>query len=244
VAALAGTRAARRIADRWRLGILPGPGPVLCNVGFFRPRILVSRGVLELLDPRELAAALAHELAHVVRRDNLKRAVAEVLCFAAPVVVWWADSFRLAVSPRSEFLSVLLIGAAAGILTRMVIVPALAYWQERRCDEWAALAVGDRLAVASALVKIAAAKAQLPGSPLLSAAFAFYHAPVSTRVRRLVNGSGRLLLGVDRVTRLTLRLAAVTFFVLATLAIERAESRGLKGHVEIRSCQVGVVVRS
>jgi Zn-dependent protease with chaperone function len=45
------------------------PGPVLFCVGVRRPRLVVSRGALALLDGEELRGALAHELAHLRAGD-------------------------------------------------------------------------------------------------------------------------------------------------------------------------------
>jgi Peptidase family M48 len=55
---------------------LDHPFPLLAVVGIFRPRVLLARSVLQLLDNEELSVAIAHELGHISRRDNLKRVVA------------------------------------------------------------------------------------------------------------------------------------------------------------------------
>jgi Zn-dependent protease with chaperone function len=47
--------------------------PLLALSGLLRPRLLISRGVLRVLSPEELDAALAHEHAHRTSRDNAKR---------------------------------------------------------------------------------------------------------------------------------------------------------------------------
>ena len=90
--------------------------------GVLRPVLVVSRGALDLLDAEELRAALAHELAHLDRRD--------------PALSW------------------LLMGAR-GILffnpVAQVVARALARDAEWSADERAG---GDRLALASALVKL------------------------------------------------------------------------------------------
>lgn len=44
--------------------------------GVLRPRIVVSRGLLEALTPRQLHVVLAHENAHAERHDNLRRVLA------------------------------------------------------------------------------------------------------------------------------------------------------------------------
>ncbi|MFT4744166.1 MAG: Zn-dependent protease with chaperone function [Nitriliruptoraceae bacterium] len=48
-------------------------------VGIRRPMLLVEAGLLHALDPYELEGVLAHELAHIVRRDNLVAAALGVL---------------------------------------------------------------------------------------------------------------------------------------------------------------------
>jgi len=100
-------------------------------VGVLRPSLVVSRGALDLLDAQELRAALAHELAHLDRRD--------------PALSW-------------------LLMLARGILffnpVAQVVARALA-----RDAEWSAdqRAGGDRLALASALVKLhRAGQARVP----------------------------------------------------------------------------------
>ena len=60
---IAGARAAPA------LHFLDARGCALFCAGVLRPALVVSRGALELLDPEELRAALAHELAHLARRD-------------------------------------------------------------------------------------------------------------------------------------------------------------------------------
>ncbi|HEX7289094.1 MAG TPA: M56 family metallopeptidase [Candidatus Angelobacter sp.] len=46
---------------------------LLAVTGIFRPQVFVSREVAEALSQEELSAALAHELAHVRRFDNLQQ---------------------------------------------------------------------------------------------------------------------------------------------------------------------------
>jgi Zn-dependent protease with chaperone function len=55
--------------------ILEVPAPMLALVGVFGSRVLISSGVMSALSAGQLAAALRHEEAHRVSRDNLKRLV-------------------------------------------------------------------------------------------------------------------------------------------------------------------------
>ena len=50
--------------------------PVALTTGFFRPRILVSSWFVDSLDDEELEAVIAHEVAHIRRRDNLINSLA------------------------------------------------------------------------------------------------------------------------------------------------------------------------
>lgn len=84
-------RATRRLARKWRSAAQPldllgrqvtawrHPAyrldhafPVMAVVGAFRPQLFISNAVLEALSDDELAAAVAHEHAHVVTADNLR----------------------------------------------------------------------------------------------------------------------------------------------------------------------------
>lgn len=83
--------------------------PVLLLAGVVRPRLILSRAVREALSAEELDAALRHERAHAVSRDNLKRLlmVAAIAPGAAPIERVWrriaeraADDAAVAGSPE------------------------------------------------------------------------------------------------------------------------------------------------
>ena len=100
-------------------------GPLV--LGHLRPAILLPLGAVAGLSPALLEALLAHELAHIVRRDyllNLGLAVTEVLFFYHPAVWFMANCLRAE--------------------------------RENCCDDQAAaLCGGDRLRVARALAALA-----------------------------------------------------------------------------------------
>src|ERR1700731_1086999 len=52
---------------------IPRAVPALTAAGIFRPLVLMSDAVEAVLNASELQSALRHELAHVLRRDNLKK---------------------------------------------------------------------------------------------------------------------------------------------------------------------------
>jgi len=61
------------------------PEPMMALVGVLRPRLIVTRGLMEVLTPEEIAAGAAHEAAHGRARDNLVRLAMR----AAPDLLHW-----------------------------------------------------------------------------------------------------------------------------------------------------------
>jgi hypothetical protein len=53
--------------------VIPAPAPFFALTGIVHPRLVISRAILEALSAEQLAAALLHERAHRISRDNLKR---------------------------------------------------------------------------------------------------------------------------------------------------------------------------
>ncbi len=82
----AGQRSLGYIRDCRRLGreehlagesspvwVVEGPAPFLALAGIVQPRLIVSRPVINALPAPQLVAALRHEEAHRISRDNFKR---------------------------------------------------------------------------------------------------------------------------------------------------------------------------
>lgn len=70
--------------------------------GFWKPVIVLSQSLVDNLDQDELEAVLAHEIAHIVRKDSLFNWVAVFLrdtMFFAPVVYW---GFKRLVSEKEK----------------------------------------------------------------------------------------------------------------------------------------------
>jgi Zn-dependent protease with chaperone function len=107
--------------------------PAVAVVGFLRPRLLISRRVRRLLTRAELLAVVAHENAHVLRRDNLR----QWLLRAAPD---WLGTW----GPARELES------------------AWAEAAEREADARAAPGPEAALALASALVAVARLSLEAP----------------------------------------------------------------------------------
>jgi Zn-dependent protease with chaperone function len=110
--------------------------------GLIRPRILVSSGLVEALDPTELTAVLVHERHHLQCRDPLRLLAARLLAgygWFLPLLRWWAR--RLTV--RREVAADRAATASAGVAA---VAGALLKLAEHRMPAAAAAAanpVGD-----------------------------------------------------------------------------------------------------
>jgi Zn-dependent protease with chaperone function len=137
--------------------IVESTHPVCLTAGLLRPRVLLSRGLFESLGAEERAVILAHERAHVQRRDAL-------------------------VASFVRALGVLHLPTVGSWLVRELEVAA-----EQACDEEAALAVTDRLAVAAAILSVERAAQHAAASPLDPVAVAFGARAVERRVQALLS---------------------------------------------------------
>jgi heat shock protein HtpX len=167
-----------------RLFVAPAPQPNILTVGCSSRTAAVccTEGLLRELSLAELRAVLAHELAHVSRRDTL------------------VSSWSAGLASLVAFLPV-----PAAALLMVVTTPSS---REYRADFDGALLAGDPMALASALRKISASAADLPlparglvgaaGHLMIAHPFAagglgrlfLTHPPVVERVRRLESLAG------------------------------------------------------
>lgn len=129
--------------------------PIL--LGHLKPLILIPVGTINLLTEEEVEAVLAHELAHIIRRDfsmNIFFTLVEILFYYHPGV------WLMAATIRSE--------------------------RENCCDDLALFLCKNPLAYARALYKLEAAHktARLPG---LALSFSSQKNQLLHRVRRILN---------------------------------------------------------
>ena len=197
--------------------IIPADAPNAFATGR-NPRkgvVAVTEGLLRILDRREVAAVIAHELGHIKHRDTLIMAIAATFAGALSMLANAAMFGSLlggnqsseeeeGGSPVAGLLGVL-IAPIAATLVQMSISRA----REFMADEAAARYTGTPLALASALRKIEAWSREIPmqaGSPATAHMFIHNpfsveglaslfrtHPPTEQRVSRLVAmASGRL----------------------------------------------------
>jgi Zn-dependent protease with chaperone function len=107
---LQGARAASGCAPVPLFRIRPS-SPALTVAGWREPRVLLSDAAAALLDKQELESGLRHEIAHVRRRDNLKKLLFRLCAFPglAALEAGWSEAAEMAaddaaVSDRAEAL--------------------------------------------------------------------------------------------------------------------------------------------
>ncbi len=123
------------------VGVLESSSAFAISLGWLRPTVVVSRGLIERLTPAQLDVVVAHERAHAIRRDALVMTAARVLtCAHLP-------------SARRRILADLALAC------------------EQACDEEAARVCGDRVGVAETIVAAERAAAAMGASPAVGLAF-------------------------------------------------------------------------
>lgn len=159
--------------------------------------ILVSDGLLRRLDWPELAAVLAHEVAHIAHDDLRVMTVADLACRLTRVLSL-AGQLVLLLSLPALLLGVwalpwvpLLVLLAAPSLSALVQL-ALSRQREYEADRGAVSLTGDPGALVAALVKLDASgrpvweQILMPGRRLPDPSLLRTHPPTGERVRRLL----------------------------------------------------------
>ncbi len=124
--------------------------------------VAATKGLLEILDEREVAAVMAHELAHVKNRDTLTMTVTATLAGAIGMLA----NFAMLFGGNRERGGI----GIAGTLVMMVLAPlaaslvqmAISRSREYEADRIGAEMCGDPMALASALAKISRGVHQIP----------------------------------------------------------------------------------
>lgn len=148
-----------RGGGHWRgpITVVRTSEPLCCVTGIATPRLLVSTAIAERLAPRDIAVVVAHERAHLERRDLPRRLIAYLLgAFHAP-----------------------------GLGKRAIEGWALT--AEMACDQAAARECASPIAVAETLVRYRRAFTRRPQAPLTGAVASFAGAgELEARVRTLL----------------------------------------------------------
>lgn len=78
--------------------IVSQPAPLAITMGFIHPKIVLSTGLVNLLEKEELEAVIAHEMAHLKSRDPLTYFIM-TLCSSViwyiPILKWLNQQYRI-----------------------------------------------------------------------------------------------------------------------------------------------------
>lgn len=120
-----------------REGILVVPATIaVCHaVGLIRPRVLVSRSVVDRLDEREYRAVVAHERAHIDRSDPLWSAILAFAGCVTPFAGTWTAVWRAASEEAAD-------DVAAAVTDGPTVARALVTVARMRLDDAPGFAFG------------------------------------------------------------------------------------------------------
>lgn len=158
-------------------------------LGFFKPLILLPVGMANHLSPAEVEAVLAHELAHLARRDwlfNLLQTFVEAVFYFHPAV-WW-----IAATIRAE--------------------------RENCCDDVAVALTGNRLAYAKTLAhlqSLAVGPVPVPALGLSGSATLLRRRPLLLeRIKRILHQPQPPTTAMEKTIVVALLAALAAFFTL------------------------------
>lgn len=118
--------------------------------------VAVTRGIVDLLDERELQGVLAHEIAHIKNRDIL---IASIAATMAGVLSYLGHALSFSAlfgghSDEEESSSGGLLAAIVAPIAALLVQMAISRSREYIADETGARLTGDPQALASALLKL------------------------------------------------------------------------------------------
>jgi heat shock protein HtpX len=129
-------------------------------------KVAVTKGILQILDERELRGVLAHELSHVANRDilvsSIAAAIGTAISYLAQMAFWFGGDDDNA-NPL-----VLLVAWIFAPLAAAVIQMAVSRSREYQADESGAILSRDPDALASALLKLEDASKRVPAPATLN----------------------------------------------------------------------------
>lgn len=140
-----------------RFGLIADAHPNAFTYGHFPSdaRLVITQGILDMLDEEERNAVLAHEVGHIVHRDFIVMTIAT----AIPVILYALYRATIRASARSRrngaYLWVVAVSAYLAYILAHYLTLLLSRVREYYADEFSAIATRNPNALATALAKIA-----------------------------------------------------------------------------------------
>ena len=125
--------------------------------------VCASTGLIEMLSREEVAAVMAHELAHIKNRDTLTMTVAATIGGAISMFAQWLQVTAIFGGNRQGGSRIATFAAMlAAPFAAMIVQMAISRSREYQADRLGAMICGNPLWLASALEKIQVAVRQIP----------------------------------------------------------------------------------
>ncbi|WP_261303175.1 M56 family metallopeptidase [Paenibacillus andongensis] len=96
--------------DKFQLGegqfqIISYKAPIAMTIGLWKPRMILSSGLMDMLDPNELRAVIEHEKCHMRHRDPLAIFLLSMISksmWYIPIFAWMADKYPIMIELRAD----------------------------------------------------------------------------------------------------------------------------------------------
>lgn len=133
-----------------RFGVIEDGNPNAFTFGHYpgNARVVVTRGLLDILSPRERDAVVAHELGHIKHYDFIVMTVAGLVPILLYIIYAWTRD------RDNQAANAVALGAYLAYIVSQFIVLLLSRIREFFADDFSADVVGDPNALSMALVKI------------------------------------------------------------------------------------------
>jgi heat shock protein HtpX len=147
---------------RPRFGIIRDGNPNAFTFGHYpgNARLVVTTGLLDLLDRDERQAVVAHELGHITHWDFVVMTIASAVPLILYLVYSWGRG-RGRKGKSSYAIAIAVISYAAYIVSQYIVL-LLSRVREYYADQFAGQVTGDPNALSTALVKVAYGLAAAP----------------------------------------------------------------------------------
>src|SRR5689334_266497 len=134
--------------------------------------VCTTTGLMQMLEPHELEAVMAHELTHVKNRDVMIMTIASFFASIASMIVqfgfFFGGGFGDSDDEGPSWAIVLLVSFAVYILSFFLML-ALSRYREFSADKGSAIITGRPSALSSALMKISGMMDRVPEQDLRAA---------------------------------------------------------------------------
>ncbi len=143
-----------------RFGIIEDGNPNAFTYGHVpgNARLVVTRGLLEMLDEEEIEAVVAHEVGHITHYDFIVMTFASLVPMLLYLIYVWTRRERRS----NQATLIVAVTAYVAYLISQYIVLLLSRVREYYADEHAVESVPNANAISSALIKIAYGLARMP----------------------------------------------------------------------------------